>query len=177
MKAIWHKSAIISLMLYYTGLSRHLMVFFYFDAITLILTAIAYLILELAQLISRADRYLREAENYVQVVMFICVIIFAFPVGQNSCWCLPGWKWQIGALAVFFAWINLLLLIRYIPWLKIGERSTMLFNVYINFAKSIYLPILLLVTFAIPIYMLFVAEVRQSINFFCFINVSVSIIL
>ena len=164
-------------MLEYTGLSRHLMVFFYFDAAALILTATAYLILELTQLINRVDRYLKEAENYVQVVMFISVIIFAFPVGQNSCWCLPGWKWQIGALAVFFAWINLLFLLRYIPWLKIGERSTMLLNVYINFAKSIYLPILLLVTFAIPIYMLFVAEVRQNIKFFCFINISMIIIL
>ena len=115
-----------------------------------------YLILEVAQFVSRIDRYLKESENYIQVIMFISVIIFVFPIGQNSCWCLPGWKWQIGALAVFFAWINLLLLIRYIPWCKVGERSTMLFNVYRNFICSLYLPIILLVTFAIPIYMIFV---------------------
>ena len=138
------------------GQSDHLVIFFYFDAIVLILASIAYLILEVAQLATRINRYLKEVENYIQVVMFISVIIFVFPVGQNSCWCLPGWKWQIGALAVFLAWINLLLLIRYIPWLKVGEHSTMLFNVYINFVKLIYLPILLLVTFAIPLYMLLV---------------------
>lgn len=138
------------------GLSRHLVIFFYFDAVLLILTSIAYLILEVAQLTTRIHHYLKEVENYIQVIMFISVIIFVFPVGQNSCWCLPGWKWQIGALAVFLAWINLLLLIRYIPWLKVGEHSTMLFNVYINFMKLIYLPILLLVTFAIPLYMLLV---------------------
>ena len=139
------------------------MIFFYFDAVVLILASMAYLILEFAQLVSRIDRYLKEIENYIQVVMFVSVIIFAFPIGQNSCWCLPGWKWQIGALAVFLAWINLLLLIRYIPWLKVGEHSTMLFNVYINFAKLIYLPILLLVTFAIPLYMLLVDSAQIEV--------------
>ena len=120
------------------------------------LASIIYLTLEFAQLLTRAKRYLLEIENYVQVIMYLSVMIFVFPVGQNSCWCLPGWKWQIGALAVFLAWVNLLLLIRNLPWWKIGERSTMLFNVYINFVKLIYLPILLLVTFAIPLYMLLV---------------------
>ena len=145
------------------GLSRHLVIFFYFDAVLLILTSIAYLILEVAQLTTRIHHYLKEVENYIQVIMFISVIIFVFPVGQNSCWCLPGWKWQIGALAVFFAWINLLLLIRYIPWLKVGERSTMMFNVYANFVSSLYLPILLLVTFAIPIYMIFVNVIPTEV--------------
>ena len=115
----------------YQGQSRHLVNFFYFDAAALILTSIIYMLLELGQIISRKHRYLKEIENYIQLVMFISVIIFAFPVGQNSCWYLPGWKWQIGALAVFLAWINLLLLIRYIPWCKVGQHSTMMFNVYI----------------------------------------------
>ena len=138
-------------------------IFFYVAATTLILASSIYLILEFAQLVTRIDRYLKEVENYVQVVMFVSVIIFVFPVGQNSCWCLPGWKWQIGALAVFLAWVNLLLLIRYIPWLRVGEHSTMLFNVYINFVKLIYLPILLLVTFAIPLYMLLVNAAQTEV--------------
>ena len=149
------------------GQNRYWMIFFYFDAAVLILTSIIYLILELIQLIGRVRSYPKEIENYVQVVLFISVIIFAFPMGQNSCWCLPGWKWQIGALAVFFAWINLLLLIRYVPWLKVGERSTMLFNVYQNFIKSLYLPIIILVTFAIPIYMIFVDIVPPEVRQFC----------
>ena len=64
---------------------------------------------------------------------------------------------------MFFAWVNLLLLIRYIPWLRVGEHSTMLFNVYINFVKLIYLPILLLVTFAIPLYMLLVNAAQTEV--------------
>lgn len=130
--------------------------FFYLSAGVLLIMSAIYLVLEAAQLYHRLVRYLTEIENYVQVVMFISVVIYVFPFGQNNCWCLPSWKWQIGALALFLAWLNLLLIIRYIPWLKIGEHSTMLFNVYLNFLKLIYLPILLLVTFAIPLYMLLV---------------------
>ena len=139
-----------------SGQSKHMTNFFYLDAIVLILNTIIYLLFELTQLYNQRLDYLLDVENYVQVVMFLSVIIFAFPVGQNSCWCLPGWKWQIGALAVFLAWVNLLLLIRYLPWWKVGERSTMLFNVYLNFVQSLYLPVILLLTFAIPMYMIFV---------------------
>lgn len=151
-------------MLKLIGQSRHLVNLFYISAVVLILSSIVYLALEVAQLYHRLYRYLSESENYIQVIMFISVIIFAFPVGQNSCWCLPGWKWQIGALAVFLAWINLLLLIRYIPWLRIGEHSTMLFNVYMNFLKLIYLPILLVVIFAIPLYMLLVDALPPEVD-------------
>ena len=132
------------------------MIAFNFSAVVLILSSLAYLVLEVAQFCHHLHRYLLEKENYVQVLMYISVIIFAFPFGQNSCWCLPAWKWQIGALALFLAWLNLLLLIRYIPWLNVGQHSTMLFNVYLNFLKLIYLPILILVAFAIPLYMLLV---------------------
>ena len=147
-----------------TGQSRHLVNLFYIASVVLILSSIVYLALEVAQLYHRLHRYLLESENYIQVVMFVSVIIFAFPVGQNSCWCLPGWKWQIGALAVFLAWINLLLIIRYFPWLRVGEHSTMLFNVYMNFIKLIYLPILLVVTFAIPFYMLLVDALPPEVG-------------
>ena len=146
-----------------SGQNSHLRNLFYVCSILLILFSVMYLVLEVAQLYHRVQRYLKEIENYVQVVMYISVIVFVFPVGHNSCWCLPAWKWQIGALALFLAWLNLLLLIRYIPWLKVGEHSTMLFNVYINFLKLIYLPILLLVTFAIPLYMILVDSTPNKV--------------
>ena len=145
------------------GQSSHFVNLFYFCSVLLILFSVTYLALEVAQLYHRVLRYLKEIENYVQVVMYITVIIFVFPVGHNSCWCLPAWKWQVGALALFLAWLNLLLLIRYIPWLKVGQHSTMLFNVYINFLELIYLPVLLLVTFAIPLYMLLVDSTTTEV--------------
>ena len=137
---------------------------FYTFAVVLILSSVCSLVLEGVQLYHRALQYLKEIENYVQVLMYICVIIFTFPLGQNICWCLPEWKWQIGALAVFLAWLNLLLLIRYIPWLKIGQHSTMLFNIYVNFVTVVYLPILIVVMFGIPLYMLLV---DASLNEVC----------
>ena len=137
---------------------------FYGGSVLLVISSILYLALEVAQLYYRLHRYLLEIENYIQVVMYICVMIFVFPVGHNSCWCLPAWKWQVGALALFLTWLNLLLLMRYIPWLRVGQHSTMLFNVYMNFLKLIYLPVLLLVTFAIPLYMILVDSTPNKVG-------------
>lgn len=121
----------------------------------LILFAIMYLILEVTQGIRRRGKYLKEYENYLQVVLFLLVIIFVFPVG-HECWCYPSWRWQIGALAVFLAWFNSLTLLKDLP--IFGQPVTMLFNVYLNFIKLIYLPILLILTFAFPFYMLLVRD-------------------
>ena len=91
------------------------------------------------------------------VVLYMCVIIFVFPFG-HECWCFPMWKWQIGALAIFMAWINNFILLKDIP--HFGKPITMLFNVYMNFILLIYLPILLILTFAFPFYMLFIATLE-----------------
>lgn len=87
--------------------------------------------------------------------MFLLVIVFVFPVGHER-WCCPSWRWQIGALAVFLAWFNSLTLLKDLP--LFGQPVTMLFNVYLNFIKLIYLPILLILTFAFPFYMLLVCD-------------------
>ena len=82
----------------------------------------------------------------------VLCIIFVIPVGHD-CWCFPAWRWQIGAVVVFLAWVNFILL-RYVP--AIGHPTVMLFNVYFNFVIPVYLAVFLILTFAIPFYMLFV---------------------
>ena len=95
------------------------------------------------------------------VVLYLCAIIFVFPVG-HECWCFPSWKWQIGALALFMAWVNNFILLKDIP--RFGRPITMLFNVYINFFWLIHLPILLILTFAFPFYMLFIATLEVCVH-------------
>lgn len=128
------------------------------SAVIVIITSVFYLLLEPYQLIRRGyKKYFKDPENYFQIVTYVCVIIFVFPLG-HKCWCYPTWKWQIGALAIFLAWINNFILLKHIP--HIGQPITMLFNVYINFLLLIYLPILLILTFAFPFYMLFIATLQ-----------------
>ena len=108
------------------------------------------------QLIARVkDRYVAVVEVIFRSVTFSLIMIFVFGF-SNDCWCAPPWQWQIGALAIFLAYINLLLLFKGIP--QLGVPINMLFHLVITFLKLIYLPILLIFSFAIPFYMLFVRD-------------------
>ena len=59
----------------------------------------------------------------------------------------------MGTLDVFLAWVNSFMLLKEAPFL--GQPITMLLNVYNNFIRIIYLPVLLILTFSVPFYMIF----------------------
>ena len=129
-------------------------VFYYLSGTIITIYSGLYLIFETIQLLRRHKKYLMELENYVQVIMFILILIFVFPYGESSrCWHYSNWRWQVGTLGVFLAWVNSFMLLRDAPW--VGQPITMLLNVYNNFIKIIYLPVLLIATFAVPFYMIF----------------------
>ena len=94
-------------------------------------------------------------ETILRAITFIFTIIFVFGF-VNDCWCAPPWQWQIGALAVFLAYINLLMLLKGMPWL--GIYINMFLNIVFEFMKLILLPFLLILSFAFPFYMLFVRD-------------------
>ena len=62
----------------------------------------------------------------------------------------------MGTVGVFLAWVNSLMLLKEAPFL--GQPITMLLNVYYNFIRIIYLPVLLILTFSVPFYMIFFRE-------------------
>ena len=94
-------------------------------------------------------------ETTLRAITFIFTIIFVFGF-VNDCWCAPPWQWQIGALAVFMAYINFMLLLKGMPWL--GIYINMLLKIVIEFMKLILVPFLLILSFAFPFYMLFVRD-------------------
>ena len=95
-------------------------------------------------------------EAFVRAGVFLLTIVFVFGF-WNDCWCAPPWQWQIGALTLFMAYINILLTLKRMPIL--GVPITMLLNIVVTFIKLIYLPVLLILAFAIPFYMVFVRQV------------------
>ena len=125
-------------------------------AVIIILLSLMYILLEVYQMFLRGYYYLKEIENYVQLVLFFFCLLFVFPV-DHMCWCLPSWRWQIGAIAVFLSWMNLILLLQHMPY--VGQPAIQLINVYINFITLVYLPILLILAFTFPFYMLFIQDV------------------
>ena len=97
----------------------------------------------------------RIVEAILRQFTFIFAIIFVFGF-VNDCWCAPPWQWQIGALAVFMAYISLILLLKGV--LNFGVYINMLLNIVFEFMKLILLPFLLILSFAFPFYMLFVRD-------------------
>ena len=129
----------------------------------LMIFAVMYLCLEVIQFYHRRKQYLREFENYIQVTLYALTIVFVSPPGLygDECWCFPSWRWQIGAVTLFLAWFNCCFVLKH--WPLVGQPVTMLINVYLNFFGLVYLPILLLLTFGFPLYMLHVQEVSQTV--------------
>ena len=133
----------------------------YFAAVMVIITAVARLILvELGQCVITRCRYFRKIENYIEVLAYISSIIFVIHFGTN-CWCPTNWQWQLGALGVFLAWINLILFLKRVPLLGI---YVLMFNTILRtFLKSALIAFLFVVAFSISFYMILYKAVSVSV--------------
>ena len=122
-----------------------------------ILFFILHILLSVSSFKSKPDWPTPSAtiEAFLRPWTFILTIIFVFGF-FNDCWCAPPWQWQIGALSVFMAFINFILLLKGMPWL--GIYINMLLKIVIEFMKLILLPFFLILSFAFPFYMLFVRD-------------------
>lgn len=127
--------------------------FLRFAAVVLLGFCIVRTVLEIVQLINRRLQYFTEPENYLEILSIGCTTVFALTGQIESCFCLANFVWQIGALALFLGWIDLVLFLRKLP--LTGIPINMLQNVVLTFIKLIYLPTILIISFALPFYMLF----------------------
>jgi len=127
-------------------------IFLRFTAVVLLGFCIVRAVLETVQLINRKLQYFTETENYLEILLIGFTTIFALAGHIGSCFCLASFVWQIGALALFLGWIDLVLFLRKLP--LTGIPINMLQHVLITFLKLIYLPIILIISFALPFYML-----------------------
>ena len=113
-----------------TGLDWGKESYLYGSSVFIILISVLYLAVEVMQALRRRKQYLIEGENYVQVLTFLFALIFVSGYG-NECWCAPSWQWQFGALAVFLAWFNFVILLKDMPFT--GIPINMLFNICVTF--------------------------------------------
>ena len=80
-------------------------------------------------------------------------ISFVFSVRFNDCFCPNTSQWQLGCVAMFLAWIDLILLMSAIPFVAIAIN--MLISIMKSFMKLIFLPVILIFSFGIPLFLLF----------------------
>ena len=126
-------------------------------AVILIFMSLAFVICE--AIFHFLMRETKDVWNHIElmfrIIMFLLTIVFVFGFA-NDCWCAPPWQWQIGALVIFMAFFNLALLLKTMPWF--GVPISMLLNIVVKFLELVYLPIILILSFAFAFYMLFVRE-------------------
>ena len=130
------------------------MLFLKFAAGIVIIFAICHLIVELTQLISLGIRYFLDYANWTEVILFILSIAFV-SVFRTDCLCPQKWQWQLGSIAVFLAWIELVLFARRFPFTSTGVYVVMFFKILTTFRKLVIFAFMLVLAFSFSLYMVF----------------------
>ena len=142
--------------------------FLYLAALVTILLAVARLVVEGFQLVhwtqSRSPNicgrryklyvnweYWLDWTNYLEITLYTFSI--AFVVVFDDCFCPSDSQWQIGTVAVFFAWMNLLLFFYKLP--KIGIYVGMMLQITRRFLDVVIIAVLLSLAFGFAFYMAF----------------------
>ena len=118
------------------------------------------LLVEVLQLIERRWKYLKDVDNYFQLALFSSTLIFIYGF-DNHYWCSNIWQWQIGAVAVFLSWLNFIFILKYTPYVIAGPIN-MFLSICVKFLQLILLPVLLILAFGVPHYMVFVRTTSSS---------------
>ncbi len=126
--------------------------FLFIAAIVIAFLALTRLMMETFQLLLRRLTYLSDWINWMENFLFASSIVFVW-VFNTDCFCTYKWQWQIGTLAVFLAWINLILFAEKIP--LTGLYVVMFINIFQTFLRVIILGFLLVLAFGLAFYMLF----------------------
>ena len=113
-------------------------------------------------------KYFTRPSNYLEVPMYILSITFV-SVFQHECLCPSRGQWQAGIIAVFFAWIDVLLFLN--KWPSIGVYMEMLWKIILRFLKVSIIAVLLLFAFGLAFYMAFY-EPDLPVSVWTFIIVS-----
>ena len=96
--------------------------------------------------------YFRRLSNYVEIPLYVLSFVFV-GVLHRQCLCPSRGQWQAGIVAVFLAWINLLLFLN--KWPILGVYIGMLEKIILRFLTVAIIAILLLLAFGLAFYMAF----------------------
>ena len=131
------------------------------SAIIVIVSAVVRLFIETIQFVRKRLRYFLDWENWMELCLFIATIIFVSSGLQSGCLCPESWQWQLGALALFIAWLDMVLFLKKFP--LTGIYVVMFVDIFYTFMRMILLSILFVVAFGLAFYMLFFRPVRVCI--------------
>lgn len=124
--------------------------------------ALLHLAKELYQICLQRAAYFKEWTNILEWVLYVSTIIFILPYASSGLSSLrgdPRVTWQIGAVAVFLGYCNLILFAQTLD--HVGIYVTMFFQVAMTVLKTISLFMLFAVAFSVVFYILFREQVKH----------------
>lgn len=106
-----------------------------------LITASGHLLKELISLYHKRLSYLEDVSNFLEWVCYIASILYVIP----PCDCKAGFKREVGAVALFFGWMNLILYFRRLS--SYGQYVIMLSTMFVTLLKVLLLWILFIMAF------------------------------
>jgi transient receptor potential cation channel subfamily A protein 1 len=97
--------------------------------------------------------YLKDWVNWIELTLFTTSIIFVV-IFFTDCLCPMGWQWQLGAMAVFLGWLDLILFLRKLLPLT-GIYIVMFVDIFYTFCRLFVFALLLVIAFGLSFYMAF----------------------
>ena len=142
----------VSVLFIFLGISTARLSFIYISAIVVLTFSLGRLLLEGIQLKIHFPYYFLDWINWMEIVLYLCSIIFVW-VFHVDCLCPLTWQWQIGVVAVFLGWIDLIVFISKFP--LTGIYVLMFIKILITFLKILILSVLLVIAFGLTFYLTF----------------------
>lgn len=128
----------------------------------IVLFSLIRLAMELFQAMQLRLRYLLSWVNWIELLIFSSSILFVATF-LTDCLCPTVWQWQVGAIAIFLGWVDLIVFIRKLP--GTGIYVVMFLDIFYTFWRLFFLSMLLVIAFGLAFYMAFYepnANVRES---------------
>ncbi len=120
-------------------------------AILTIVVGVGCHLFDTSQLLSTRSLYILF--DWLNKLLFYTMSI-AFVVSfKGNCWCVTSWQWELGVLAMFQGWLNLIVYASKFP--LIGIYVIMLARVFYTFLKVVLLASFLVIAFGLSFYMAF----------------------
>lgn len=118
---------------------------------------------EFIQVIYQRLRYLKEASNWLEFILFITTILFMLPfllcqTGTKVTTDLDTLTWSSAAVAILIGWLNFLIYLKHIPFF--GLHVTMLEEVFKSLLNVFIIFVILVIAFALSFFSL--VNVQES---------------
>lgn len=124
------------------------------DAVTQVLSTFAFIACvvligkHIFSLVRKRVAYLKNFLNYVEWLCYVASIVYIFP----TCDCKYGYKLEVGAVAIFFAWMNLILYFRRLS--SYGQYVIMLTTMFVTLVKVLLLWMLFIMAFGTTFFLI-----------------------